>query len=282
MSLSHLEDVDRLSERVIRVLGQNPSSFTLQGTNTYIVGTGRKRVLIDTGDGGIQKYVDLLKKVLSENEAELESIVITHWHPDHVGGISDVRSAFGKNLEVFKLTREGHDEKSICDYKYVEDGYKIKVEGATLRVVATPGHTADHASLFLEEDQTLFSGDCILGEGTTVFECLHTYMKSLDDLLALNAAKIYPGHGKVVDDPNAKITEYVGHRMLRENQILEALKKVKDATPMDLTNSVYPDIPLSVKLGALGNVNHHLSKLVKDGKVKQNYDGSYQLNDNKL
>ncbi|CAD5233373.1 unnamed protein product [Bursaphelenchus xylophilus] len=245
------------------------------GVVTTIIGISA-RVLVDTGEGNIPKYIELLKKVLTENEAELDSIVITHWHPDHVGGISDVRSAFGAEFPVYKLKRDTHDESGVCNYTYIDDGYQIKVEGATLRIVATPGHTTDHASLFLEEEKVLFSGDCILGEGSTVFECLHTYMKSLDVLLDLNSARIFPGHGKVIEDPKGKITEYVQHRMLRENQILEALKKAGNATNMDLTNAVYPDIPLSLKLGALGNVDHHLSKLVKDGKVKKNSDGSYE------
>jgi glyoxylase-like metal-dependent hydrolase (beta-lactamase superfamily II) len=106
-------------------------------------------------------------------------------------------------------------------------------------MVYTPGHTSDHAVFFLEEENTLFSGDCVLGEGSSVFECLHTYLNSLKILIDLKPNLIYPGHGKVIEDPNAKITEYIEHRLKREAQIVDALKELKQATPMDLTNAIY-------------------------------------------
>lgn len=85
------------------------------------------------------------------------------------------------------------------DVKSLADGQEIVVDGAKVKVVHTPGHTTDHCILFLNETEAVFSGDCILGEGTAVFEDLYDYMKSLEHILAIKPAVIYPGHGNIIE-----------------------------------------------------------------------------------
>ncbi|VDD85838.1 unnamed protein product [Enterobius vermicularis] len=271
-SLTKIEPSTQLSALVWRILGANPSPFTLQGTNTYLIGNGKKRILIDTGEEKISAYISELQKVLGDNE--ISSIICTHWHGDHVGGVDDVlKKVVHKDIPVYKLKEPGkHDPV----YQYIEDGQVFQTEGATLRVFATPGHTMDHISLYLEEEGTVFSGDCILGEGTTIFEDLHLYMQSLQKILDRKPKRIYPGHGPVVEDPLKKITEYMSHRNARENQILDAIKNKGVASVTDIVGAVYATTRWSLMLGAMNNVNQHLTKLIKEDRIERTGEG-YQI-----
>ncbi|XP_019632669.1 PREDICTED: endoribonuclease LACTB2-like [Branchiostoma belcheri] len=288
--------IDVLSSRVTRVLGLNPGPFTLRGTNTYLVGTGKSRILIDTGDAGIPGYVPNLREALQSSGTALQEILITHWHHDHVGGIPAIWQAFQlvSPFRISKLPRnpsgggskdtegysppQGEETTGVpgVGYSYLREGDVIKTEGATLKAIYTPGHTDDHMALLLEEENAVFSGDCILGEGTTVFEDLYDYMKSLQKLAGFKPATIYPGHGPIVQNATEKIQEYINHRNMRESQILAALQKASKTplTAMEIVKMVYVDTPEHLHKAAAGNVTHHLHKLVKDGVIDKFGDPS--------
>ncbi|XP_031850080.1 endoribonuclease LACTB2 [Nomia melanderi] len=283
--LASLPVISRLSKTVIRILGCNPGPMTLQGTNTYLVGTGSRRILIDTGDRKTaDAYVNVLSQVLKDEEATIEHVVITHWHGDHIGGANDVQNMLKTmnstepiNSTIWKLPRSLEDsndpsesEKST-NWQALKDKQVMEVEGAKLIIEHTPGHSTDHASLLLETEGVLFSGDCILGERTAVFEDLYTYLQSLKKILALEPQVIYPGHGSVISDPIPSINFYIQHRQKREADILSVLEKnskTSTLSEMDIVKHIYTDTSQIMWEAAAYNVYHHLNKLLKDGKVK--------------
>jgi len=276
--LSSIQKIEKLSNRVIRVLGCNPSPMTLQGTNTYLVGTGNSRILIDTGSPSVPEYTKNLKKCLEKfggsYPIKLQALVLTHWHEDHVGGIQDILKDIVESecvpLLKFPLSKnEQPPSNPSLRYTFLSDGEIIKTEGATLKVVFTPGHTKDHISLQLVEENAIFCADCVLGEGTAVFEDLYDYMNSLKVLLEYKPSLMYPGHGKVICDPVQHISKYISHRMKREQQICLFLENCKCAvTSLDIVAGVYKGLPANLIKSAEKNVINHLGKLVKDGKVE--------------
>ena len=92
-SLPSLSAVEVLSPRVVRVLGMNPSPYTLTGTNCYLIGSGTSRVLLDTGEG-VPEFVDVLRDAMRKvGCTRIQEIVLSHWHRDHSGGVASVQRA---------------------------------------------------------------------------------------------------------------------------------------------------------------------------------------------
>lgn len=267
-----MPDVDTWSDRVAVVLGQNPGPFTGPGTNTYLVGSGKRRILLDTGQG-VPAYLPLLERGLVETGVgdELQEIVLTHGHVDHVGGVAGIRERWGA-LDVLKKPWDQMD--GGLNFTAIDDGDEVHAEGATLRAVWTPGHARDHLCFYLAEEKGLFTGDVVLGAGTTVIPPdgdLGDYLDSLRRLLELDIEVIYPAHGPVIRDPRAKIHSYLEHRALRDAQILAGLRdSVHDAK--SLVRRIYTDVPSFLHAAAEMSVLAHLRHMEKTGVATREGD----------
>lgn len=264
-----LPDVARWSERVTVALGQNPGPFTGPGTNSYLIGSGSRRILLDPGQGE-ERYLAVLEDALERSGCDgIQEIVVTHAHPDHIGGVASVLRRFGP-LKVSKKPWPGEDERYGLEIDAIDHGARIHTEDATLRAIHTPGHAPDHLSFLIEEERGLISGDNILGIGTAVIPLdtgdLADYMQSLERVLAESPTRIYPAHGPLIEDGPAKIREYIEHRNDRERQILTAL----DRGPMpvkEIVSIVYAAYPKVLHAAAGQSVTQHLMKLEREKRV---------------
>ncbi|KAG8529227.1 uncharacterized protein KY384_005862 [Bacidia gigantensis] len=233
-----------------------------EGTDTYLVGTGSDRLLVDTGEGK-PSWFAALSSVLKAENATISHALLTHWHPDHVGGCGQLHQICPNAIIHENEPAEGTED--------IADGESFKTEGATLRAFYCPGHTTNHMAFVLEEESAMFTGDNVLGHGTAVFEDLPTYLQSLERMKEQFTGRAYPGHGAVIEDGPARIREYLVHRKEREQQVLQVLKDLDEqggATPMEIVKVVYKDYPENLWEPAAKGVLAILQKLEGEGKAE--------------
>jgi endoribonuclease LACTB2 len=204
--------------------------------------------------------------------------LLTHRHHDHVGGIDQITALCPK--ATFSKNYSSHDD---ADYLPISDGDEFTVEGATVKAVHTPGHTTDHMAFYMETSGGLFTGDSVLGQGTTVFENLATYLSSLQKQLDLDPATIFPGHGPVITGKQAardKIQEYINHRQQRENEIIQVITERgsnAQVTAEDVVKVIYAKYPQSLWPAAERGVLQHLDKLKDEGRAQEVGGGKWIL-----
>jgi glyoxylase-like metal-dependent hydrolase (beta-lactamase superfamily II) len=230
----------------------NPGPFTLTGTNTWIVGRG-PAWLIDPGPE-IDSHLGALTAELGRRGG-LGGIALTHDHPDHAEAVAALRAA--------------HPEAPLAAARGEVD--VVLVEGARfgpLEAIATPGHAQDHLSFLV--DDVAFTGDAVLGTGSVFITpdpgALAGYLDGLERLRARSAAVGAPGHGPVVDDLDAKIAEYVAHRLDRERRLVEALDGGARSVD-EMLDRVWDDAPAMLRPAASVTLAAHLDKLDDEGRL---------------
>lgn len=276
MSSPNVPEFANLSPLVHVILGLNPSPFTLHGTNTYLIGSGKSKILLDTGQGEPSYLPHLKTSLINSNTESISFILITHHHFDHIGGISQVFEILGKEIPLYKF----HSSESDKKYLPILNNQEFKVEGATLVAIHTPGHAPDHMSFYMPQENAIFTGDCVLGYGTTVFENLKVYMDSLSVLVDFKPKRLYTGHGPVIEDGLKIIEGYIMHRNAREQEIFGVLKSGEKSV-FEIVEIVYRDYPKEVWPAAENGVEQHLGKLVEEQKVAF-VDGKYRVNEGVL
>ena len=235
-------------------------------------GEGAEPLLIDTG-AGRPEYLELLRGHLADQDVgPLRRVLLTHVHGDHIGGAADVLGLY-PDIPVHKFPWPEKDAAHALTLEQVKDGDGFSGDGYTLRAVHTPGHAQDHICYYLEEEKALFSGDVILGAGTTVIPQdggnLSDYLETLRRLQAMHIERIYPGHGPVIENAAEKIAEYLNHRLERERQILDELTGGPKSVE-EMVRSIYREYPEQLYAAAGQSVLSHLVKLEQENRVSRN------------
>jgi glyoxylase-like metal-dependent hydrolase (beta-lactamase superfamily II) len=260
--------------RIGKFTANNPGIMTLQGTNQYIVGK-ESALVIDVALSADSNMDGIIEQAEAMGATKIEKILITHIHSDHCAGALALKKRSGAKLGIHR-SRKGYLGGE--DFQY-DDNDRIAFGGGELHVLHTPGHESGHCCFYEGADKVLFSGDNILGQGTAVIHPpdgnMTDYMASLERLLGFNISLILPGHGPLIGKPEAKIREYIKHRLEREQQVLAALRSGRH-TIGDITQMIYVDVSAALQRVAEFSVQAHLEKLMREGRVKRE-NGRYLL-----
>lgn len=233
------------------VRAANPGPFTLEGTNTWVVGRDPCWVVdpgpnLDEHVGAVTAEVHL--------RGGLGGVALTHGHGDHSDAVASLLAAAG--------------DAPVAAAGWAGAGVRIAdgQQSGPFTVVATPGHAPDHVA-FLAGD-VLFSGDAVLGRGSVFIYpdpgALRSYLAALEQLLTLDIGVICPGHGPLVSEPRAKLEQYRDHRLDRERRLLEALELgLRGADEM--LDHAWSDAPAHLRPAAMVTLAAHLDKLDEDG-----------------
>ncbi|MGZ4163164.1 MAG: MBL fold metallo-hydrolase [Tumebacillaceae bacterium] len=268
----------QVTTHVHRLPVTTPTLFPATTTNVFVVTDGQKAVLIDAGYEHEDAHRTVVEYLESIGSPRVEAILITHFHKDHTPGAKYFSAHFGcpilsHPIEVPFVDMEIAPAKVTGT---LEEGDIFAIGDLQLHVVHAPGHTHGCLNFWLPEDGVLFTGDNIVGLGTTWIGPpdgdLRAYLATLERLKTFDAKWIAPGHGEMIADVEAKIDFFIGRRLEREVQILGLLAG-GPLSNQELLTAVYQDtVHPSVVWVAERTIQGHLNKLVEEGRVTPQQD----------
>ncbi|HEX6185730.1 MAG TPA: MBL fold metallo-hydrolase [Pyrinomonadaceae bacterium] len=262
---------------------RTPTKPPATTTNCYVVGT-HDFVVIDPGsphEDEQDALAEFVRELLGAGR-RLREVIITHHHPDHVGGVERLREQLGGvTVAAHRLTAE-ELEGRVGVERFIEEGDVVELGGEpsiSLRAMHTPGHTRGHLSFYDERAGALLTGDNIVGIGSVLIDpeegSVRDYLASLERYRALpRLVALFGGHGPAVGAPADKIDEYVEHRLKREREILAAVR-AGAGTTAEVVAVAYTDVPAKMHALAERAVAAHLLKLEEDGLVRREGGARY-------
>ncbi|MBA3338306.1 MAG: MBL fold metallo-hydrolase [Geodermatophilaceae bacterium] len=266
----HMPVTAGLEPLLTRVLAPNPSGMTLDGTNTYLIGSpgSGEAVLIDPGPDD-PAHLNRVRAALADRDAHCVGILVTHHHGDHAEAALPWAAHFGTSVSASDPAVAGPNGRVL------DSGDRLRVAGTTIDVVPTPGHTADHLAFRIESGGIL-AGDHVLGRGTSVVTHpegdVVAYLESLRRVYDLGPSALYPGHGpELTEDPMAVLDFYLAHRQFREQQILTLISEAPQSIS-DLVASIYAAVPRALWPAAEQSTRAALAKLEGQGRVRVMHD----------
>jgi glyoxylase-like metal-dependent hydrolase (beta-lactamase superfamily II)/8-oxo-dGTP pyrophosphatase MutT (NUDIX family) len=288
---AHREPVRRIEFRpnYICFPVRTPTKPPATHTNCYLIYSSHELLIIDPGspyEDEQQALAECVDALVAEGRIVRE-IVLTHMHPDHVGGVNALIAHLSDDTKVaaHRLTAEPLAGGVPVD-RFIEDGEVIGLNGSpeiALRAMHTPGHARGHLCFYEERTGTLVSGDNIVGLGSVLIDPpegnMRAYLQSLERMRALpNLSVIFGGHGPAIANPDARLNEYIAHRLDREQKILQAVRNGA-ATSGDIVAQVYTDVSPKAHAMAERAVLAHLEKLIEDNQVRKLPDMSFAANE---
>lgn len=262
-----------ISPLVRRVVARNPSAFTYHGTNTYIVGHGTVAV-IDPGPN-LPDHVDAIARSLAHET--VSHIVVTHTHLDHSGAVARLKARVGgqvvgahpKSVPTGETPSEAIDPAFAPDI-LLKDDATVAGDGWTLTAIFTPGHMSNHHCFALAEENTLFSGDHVMGWNSTIVAPpdgnMREYFASLERCVGRAETAYWPGHGPEIPNPRAYVRALAAHRRLREDEIAVCLSDGVVTIP-GMVARMYRHLPSAMHGAAARAVFAHLEHMVETGRA---------------